>query len=98
MEKTTHIGSPGTRVVVAGRVVSVQRVDTDYGHSALVLLENSEGVFARWLSSNGDLAYTLRRGDPLTVRATVKGYVVRDDRLWVQITRGRIETDALTLV
>lgn len=89
MDKTKHIGDVGDRVVVAGRVLSVERVDTDFGNSALIKLVG-DGLLCAWMSSHGEYAYTLTPGQPLTVRATVKKYLEHEGALWVQITNGRV--------
>lgn len=95
--KTKWIGDAGERVVVSGTVVHSERVATEYGNSTRLKITNSEGVMAWWLWSH-DEAEQWPVGTPITVRATIQRYVQIKDTLWVQITNGRVETDALALV
>jgi acyl-CoA thioesterase FadM len=99
MDVTAHIGEPGTRVVVTGRVISAERIETQWGNGTGIKLRNDdEGTFVLWASSNADLLYELKAGDPLTVRATVEKYVERSGTVWCKITNGRVEAEALALV
>lgn len=98
MEKTTRIGDVGDRVEVVGRVLCAERVDTQWGGSCRIKLENDEGVLAWWLSSNWELAYSLQIDQVLTVRATIMRYVEAEGKLWVQLRNGRILEDALALL
>lgn len=99
MDVTAHIGEPGTRVVVSGVVISAERIETQWGNGTGIKLRNdAEGTFILWASSRAELAYELKPGDPLTVRATIDRYVERSGTVWCRITNGKVEAEALALV
>lgn len=97
MTKTTHIGDIGTRVVVSGTVLSAERHPTEWGNGTLFKIDGAQGELAYWISSH-DLADQYPVGSPITVRATVSRYKLIGEDLWVRITNGTIQADALAIV
>lgn len=93
-----RIGDQGERVVVAGVVLSVEPIFTEYGNGTLIKMRTAEGALVYWRSSHAEYAWELQPGDPLTVRATIDRYKLINDELWCRITNGRVDDGALALV
>lgn len=84
--RSSHVGTVGAKVTVAGKVLFAKRVESDYGASMLVVVETADGdkvstfATAAWV-------WDATVGDTVTVTGTVKAHEVYDGEKRTVLTR-----------
>lgn len=84
----TYAGEVGDKITLTGRIIRHQWVSTQYGTSALVIVETGEHVAKLFTSARW--ADDVAEGDTITVTGTVKGHQEYEGTRQTVMTRARV--------